>query len=220
VQRRPGARTGRERIHVVGLSGGIACGKSTVARMLRERGLPVVDADQLARELSSRGSPGLRAVVEAFGPMVLSEDGSLDRRALGRRVFADPNARARLESIMHPAIERRSQEVLAALEKSGHALAFYEAALLVEAGYGAGAGSEMLDALVVVSAPESAQLERLARRDPDLGEEGARDRIASQMPLSKKEAAADFVVVNDGTIEDLGRRVDRMLSELWERLSG
>ncbi len=202
-------------MHVIGLTGGIASGKSTVADSLRRRGLPVVDADQLARDVVMPGEPALEAVVAAFGPGVLAGDGTLDRRALGKVVFDDPAKRKRLEAILHPAIAIRGQQALGQLRQAGYEMAFYEAALLVETGTW-----RAMSALVVVSAPAWLQRERVLARDPDLSAADADARIAAQMPLAKKEAAADFVVENDGTRSALEARIDEVLERLREKLDG
>jgi len=199
----------------VGLTGGIASGKSTVAAALQRRGLPVVDADQLARDVVAPGQPALAAVVDAFGAELLDEDGCLDRRALGRVVFSDDAKRKRLESIMHPAIGLASQQEFVRLRREGHEIAFWEAALLVETG-----SWRSMAALVVVSAPAVVQRARLLARDTDLTEADADERIASQMPLAEKEAVAHFVVVNDSTTDALEARIDAMLDGLREKLNG
>ena len=206
---------GSKRFHVIGLTGGIASGKSQVAALLRARDVPVVDADQLARDVVQPGEAALAAIVSAFGPGVLAPDGTLDRRALGRLVFGDPEARARLEAITHPAIAARSLQAFATLQAQGHALVFYEAALLVETG-----GHRQLSALVVVSAPKEVQRARLLAREPDLTAAEADARIASQLPLSEKEAVADVVVRNDADLVTLASRVDDMLARLTRGLDG
>lgn len=199
--------------HVVGLTGGIACGKSTVAAMLRERGYPVVDADRLAREVVRPGEPALSEIVDAFGPGVLDASGGLDRRAMGRVAFSDPASRRRLEAITHPAIARRSQEAFARYRSEGHGIVFYEAALLVETG-----GWRAFPVLVVVSAPPALQRERLMAREPELTAADAESRIASQTSLAEKEAVADFVIVNDGDLAALEAAVDATIASLRARL--
>ena len=202
-------------MHVVGLTGGIACGKSTVARLLRERGLAVIDADRIARDLVEPGQPALADVLSQLGADLIGADGRLDRRALGRRVFADADARRRLEAILHPAIARASQEAFAALAREGHALAFYEAALLVETGRHTG-----FSALMVVSAPPALQRQRLVAREPDLGPEDVEARIAAQIPVDDKAALADVVIMNDGSLAVLSRRVDEAVEVLRRKLGG
>jgi dephospho-CoA kinase len=185
---------------VIGLTGGIASGKSEVARVWREQGVPVVDADRIAREVVEPGSEGLREVVAAFGEGVLASNGSLDREALGRIAFADPIARKRLEAITHPRIGKRSMERLAEAAGTDAAYVVYEAPLLVETGAHRG-----LAALVVVAAPEEVQIARVVQRD-GLDAAAAGARIAAQMPLAEKVAVADWVIENDGTLEALRER--------------
>lgn len=199
---------------IVGLTGGIGSGKSTVARMFAELGVPIVDADQVSREVVEPGSDGLREIVAAFGEEVLDAEGRLDRAKLGARVFGDETARKRLEAILHPRIGARSMERLMALSKEGHPYALYEAALLVENG-----SHRMMGALIVVAANEATQIARVRARD-GLDEEGARARIASQLPLADKVAVADYVVHNDGPLEATRLRVEEVHRELLARFGG
>ena len=179
---------------VVGLTGGIGSGKSTVARCFAdELGVPVVDADQVARAVVEPGTPGLREVREAFGDAVLTEDGRLDRQALGAEVFGDAAARERLEAILHPRIAVRSVERFGELAREGHPYAVYEAALLVETGR-----HDSFGALIVVSVDPATQLRRVMARD-GVDETAARARIAAQMPLAEKVRVADYVIDNAGT---------------------
>jgi len=196
----------------IGLTGGIASGKSTVARVLAAQSAGVVDADQIAREVVATASEGLREVVAAFGPEVLAPDGSLDREKLGSIVFADPQARMRLQSITHPRIGRLSAQRLAALQQGEAPYVVYEAALLVETGAYKG-----LDALVVVAADEGLQVSRVMQRD-GLSEEAARKRIAAQLPLAQKIEVADFVVHNDGSLRELEERTLELHRQLMERV--
>jgi dephospho-CoA kinase len=190
----------------VGLTGGIASGKSTVARMLAEKGVPVIDADALAREVVEPGTPALARIAARWPEVV--RDGVLDRKALGAVVFARPEERAALEAIVHPAIRAEVERRLAALEAAGAEVAVYEAALLVEAGL-----DEELDALVVVALPEEEQVRRLVARD-GLSAEAARARVAAQAPLAEKVRRADYVIDNTGDLAALRRRVD----EVWSAL--
>ena len=145
-------------MHLFGLTGGIASGKSTVAARLRKHGVPIVDADLLAREVVEPGSEGLRAVIDAFGPLVLGPGGALDRKALARVAFADTAARKKLESIMHPRIGRLAMERAGEQALAGEPLVCYEAALLVESGM-----ADAFRPLVVVSSPPELQLALSAR---------------------------------------------------------
>jgi dephospho-CoA kinase len=195
-----------------GLTGNIASGKSTVARRFAARGVPALDADRFARDVVAPGTDGLREVVEAFGPGVLDPAGALDRKAVGALVFADPAKRARLNAITHPRIAAATQAALAALEARGAPLGCYEASLLVENGV-----ADAFRPLVVVLAPEARQREWLVRRD-GLGEAEALARIASQLPPAEKARAADFVIENAGSLDDLVARADQTLDALLDRL--
>jgi dephospho-CoA kinase len=194
-----------------GLTGGLASGKSTVAARFRARGVPVIDADQLAREVVAPGTPGLAAVVEAFGAGVLLPDGSLDRGKLAEIVFSDPAKRRVLNGIVHPLIGAASAERVAALEARGERLACYEAALLVENGL-----ADAFRPLVVVAVPEEVQVARAMVRD-SATEEQARARIAAQLPLAKKVAAADHVIDNGNGREETERQADEVLAAIEAR---
>jgi dephospho-CoA kinase len=192
---------------VVGLTGGIATGKSTFAAALRARGVPVVDADALARAVVLPGSPALAEIARTFGEDVLGPDGALDRKRLGAIVFADPEARRRLEAITHPAIRRAMLEETERLAGEGHDLVFYDAPLLFEVGLDAA-----LDAVAVVWAPRDVQRARVVRRDAvSLAEADA--RLAAQIPIDEKALRADFVVEN-ATEDDLGPKAERLLEDL------
>lgn len=199
-------------MHLFGLTGGIASGKSRVAARLRQRSVPVIDADQLAREAVLPGSDGLAAIVRTFGSEVLLPDGTLDRKKLAAAVFTDEEKRRALNAIVHPEVARLTFTEASRLRDAGQSLACYEAALIVE--------NRMADAfrpLVVVSAPEDVQVARAMARDSATADE-ARARIRAQMPLAEKIAAADFVIENAGSLEDLDRRTDEVLAEICKRL--
>ncbi|CAA9290883.1 MAG: Dephospho-CoA kinase [uncultured Corynebacteriales bacterium] len=189
----------------IGLTGGIGSGKSTAARRFAELGALVVDSDRIAREVVEPGTPGLAAVVEAFGPRVLGPDGRLDRPALGKLVFADEAARTRLNGILHPLIRARVVEIVAAAPAG--TVVVQDVPLLVETGQ---AGS--FDLVVVVEAPPEVRIERLGR-DRGMPAEEARARMASQATDAERRAVADVVLVNDGSPEDLRDRVDRLWAE-------
>lgn len=182
---------------VIGLTGGIASGKSTVAQILRAQGVAVIDADALAREVVARGSAGLNEIVAAFGTGVLDSDGALDRPKLAAIVFADAQARSRLNAILHPRIGQLSAERITAARLTDTPYVVYEAPLLVETGAHRG-----LAALIVVATAESNQLARAIARD-DIDEQAARERLAAQLPLSAKVKEADYVIANDSDIEAL-----------------
>lgn len=193
----------------IGLTGGIACGKSTVARLLAARGAVIVDADQLARELVVPGSEGLAATVEAFGADVLREDGTLNRAALGARVFGDPAALARMNALMRPRIEALALHRLAeASQRAEVPLVVFDAALLVEWGL-----ADRFRPLVVVVVSPEVQLARLVARD-GLSAEAAAARIASQWPVAEKARVADHVLDNSGGPESLAAQVEA----LWQIL--
>jgi dephospho-CoA kinase len=180
-----------------GLTGGIASGKSTVAAVFRAHGVPVIDADEVSRAVTAPGTEGHGAVVEAFGRDVLALDGTVDRKALGRVVFADAEQRAVLERILHPRIAAQTQEIACAYAAEGATLVAYEAALLVERGL-----ADAFRPLVVVICDEAAQLARLYSRD-GLSETDARARIAAQASNEQRLAAADIVIRNDGAVSEL-----------------
>jgi dephospho-CoA kinase len=192
----------------IGLTGGIGAGKSLVSVLLAERGAVVIDYDLLAREVVEVGAPGLAAIVERFGPGVLRPDGTLDRPGLGAVVFDDADARRDLEAITHPAIGALAWERDAAAPEG--AVVVHDHPLLVETGL-----AELMDLVVVVDAPEEAQLDRLTRLRR-MSEADARSRIAAQATRADRVAAADVVIDNSGTVEDLVPQIDA----LWARLSG
>ena len=191
----------------VGLTGGIGSGKSTVAQLFAGHGARVVDADVIAREVVAPGSPGLAEVTATFGPGVLCGDGSLDRAALAGIVFGDPTARQRLNAITHPLIAQRTAQIIAELPDDS--VLIHDVPLLVEAGL-AGA----YDCVVVVDAPDELRVARLV--DRGMSEQDARARIASQASRQDRIAAADIVIDNSGSLEDLRTQVD----DAWPVVSG
>jgi dephospho-CoA kinase len=195
---------------LVGLTGGIGSGKTAVARMLEARGAVVFDADLFAREAVEPGTPGYERVVERFGPNVLEPGGGIDREALAAVVFADPAARRDLEAITHPEIRRLFAEGTEAYRDTD-AVVVFSAPLLVETGM-----HTAFEVLVVVSAPAGMQVQRLMR-DRAMTESAVRERIAAQLPLEEKAEAADILIDNDGTLEELERQVDRLWTELRAR---
>ncbi|HYD39321.1 MAG TPA: dephospho-CoA kinase [Anaeromyxobacter sp.] len=199
-------------MRLVGLTGGIASGKSTFAALLRDRGAPVVDADALAREAVRPGSPALARIAEAFGPQALLPGGGLDRRWVGARVFADPEARRTLEAITHPAVRALMEAEVRRLADEGHELGFYDVPLLYEVGL-----DRAVDAVVVVWTPRAVQLARLVERD-GLTPFEAEARVAAQLPIDEKAARADFVVENTGAPGALAPKADRLLADLRKGL--
>ena len=196
---------------VLGVTGNISSGKSTVAKALEQHGAVVVDADQLARDVVEAGTKTLERLVGAFGEEILQSDGSLNRERLGQMVFADTKVRATLNQIVHPEIARKSIEVLQRLrERDDIPLVVYEAPLLFEVG-----AETRVDKVLVVKIDSKEQLKRLMSRD-HLGEVEAKQRIAAQMSQDKKLARADYVIDNSGTISDVLLQVEK----LWPKLVG
>jgi dephospho-CoA kinase len=197
---------------LIGLTGGIASGKSTVSARLAARGFRVIDADAVAREVVEPGSLGLAKVAEAFGSEILGEDGRLDRVALAKRVFADPKARAALNGILHPLIGQRTAELTRKAREAGLLLVVYDAPLIVENNL-----HKAMDLLVVVSAERAIQIERTVSRDAISRDEAAQ-RVAAQLPLEQKIEVADVVIDNSGDLEDTMIQVEALISSLPHRL--
>ena len=191
---------------IIGLTGGIACGKSTVSTELRALGAAIIDADALAHELSQPHQPIYNAYVERFGSEIVAADGTLDRAAIARRVFADPAVRAEVEAIAHPIIRRAAEERLRAARDENKRAAVLDVPLLFEAGWDA-----LADETWVVALPREEQLARLLARDTSMDAGEARARIAAQMPLAEKCARADVVIDNRGTQEE----VREYIGKLW-----
>jgi dephospho-CoA kinase len=195
---------------LVGLTGGIASGKSTVSAMLAERGAEIIDADHIARQIVLPGLPAWCKIREHFGPGVLHPDGQLDRQALANLVFADKSKLALLNEITHPAIFARIADRLEA-HHDQDVVVVLDAALLIEAGL-----AEGVDVVIVTHSPTEIQVERLAAKG--LGERDAANRIAAQLEPEKRLARADIVIDNSGSVEQLGHRVDEVWDELQHRL--
>jgi dephospho-CoA kinase len=193
----------------IGLTGGIATGKSYVRARFEELGVPTIDADTLAREAVAPGSEGLAAVVRNFGPDVVDSSGSLDRRKLAAIVFADPGARVALEGIVHPFVRNRAAEWFRALDPSTHAFAIADIPLLFETG-----GNRDYDAVIVTACDPEEQVRRIVARDRVTDAE-ARQRLAAQLPIEEKVRRADHVIRTDGTHEETARQV----REIFTRLS-
>ena len=197
---------------VIGLTGGLASGKSTVAALFRELGAVVISADAIAREVVEPGTEAYQQILEAFGSEALTADGRIDRPRLAARIFADPAARVRLNEITHPHIRARMAEAVRRLqaELRADALIILEIPLLLDT---APRGAYPLEAVIVVTADEATQIERLRRRD-GITEEEARRRLLAQRPLAEKVAEADWVIDNSGSPEETRRQVEN----LWQRL--
>ncbi len=199
---------------VIGLTGGIATGKSTVAAMFERRNCAVIDADRIAREVVEPGSFGLESLCLQFGRGILDGEGRLDRAGLGKRVFGDPALLARLNEILHPLILTRIGEALEAFRQAGEEMVLLDAPLLFETGF-----HGRVDAVVVVYAAEEVQRRRLMERD-GLTPEEAGQRIASQMPLEDKVRQADFVIDNGSTPAAAEEQVKETMKKLQERALG
>lgn len=193
----------------VGLTGGIASGKSTVSGMFRDLGVPVIDADVIAREVVAPGSRALGAIVDAFGEEVLTEEKSLNRARLGEIVFSDPAKKKVLEGILHPEIIAEQDRRLKGLEREGRTpVAIVDAAVMIESG-----SWKRFDSLVVVDCDESQQIGRLRLRN-GMDEEEAVRRVNAQMPLSEKVKYADHVIDNRGSIDDTRKQVEELMKLL------
>ena len=192
---------------LVGLTGGIGAGKSTVARLLAARGAIVIDADSIVRELQQPGTDVFHAMVERFGDQIVRDDGSLDRERLADIVFRDEDARSALNAIVHPAVYSVMSERIAAV-KDGDQVVVLDIPLLAEAG---GGGS--MDLVVVVVADEESRVARVVA-ERGLDPEAVRARMAVQASADQREALADIIIRNNGSVDDLRAQVD----ELWERL--
>jgi dephospho-CoA kinase len=194
-------------MRIIGLTGGIASGKSSVARILEALGVVVVDADQLAREAVAPGEEAYLSIVAEFGDGILNTDRSINRQALGKVVFADAAARRRLELITHPAIARLAEERLAALRNAGTPVVVYMAPLLIEAGV-----TSRVDEIWVVYADRETQVARLTLRD-GLSRDEALQRLAAQMTMEEKRTYGRIVIDNSGTPEE----TERQVRDVWDR---
>lgn len=199
---------------ILGITGNIASGKSTVARWFGEAGASVLSADQLAREVVRPGSSLLQQIAARFGPQVLQANGELDREMLSGLIFADPQSRRELDGLMHPAIAELSLQRLAELNADQATLVVYESPLLYEAG-----AESRVDKVLVVAIDPEQQLQRLMGRD-SIDELTARRRIAAQLPQAEKIRRADYVIDNSGTEEECRSRVMLLAKELYNQLQG
>ncbi len=199
-------------MHLFGLTGGIASGKSSVARIWRDLGLPIIDADVLAREVVVPGAPALADIRAEFGAQVIAKDGTLDRKALAAIIFADDAKRRRLNQLTHPRITALSLERAAELADKGEPLACYEAALIVENGM-----ADAFRPLVVVTASPESQVKRATLRDGE-SEADARARVVAQTPLADKVKVADIIVDNDGSADELVAKARDALAQVCTRM--
>lgn len=198
------------KIKVIGLTGGVATGKSSVAIFFKERGVPVIDADQLARDVVLPDSRALEQIISLFGREVVTHDGELDRKRLGTLVFSDPEKRRQLEGILHPEIRKLAEERIALAAAAGHKLLIYMAPLLIEAG-----AADRVDTVWVVTVRPEIQLERLMMRD-GINVEQAQRVIDSQMPLSEKEGYGSVIIDNSGTKAE----TRKALEAIWAKEIG
>ena len=197
---------------IIGLTGGIACGKSTVSRVLRALGAAIIDADALAHELSQPNAPIFNAYVERFGREIVTAGGTLDRATIAARVFSDPAVRAEVDAVTHPLIRTAAEERLCAARAAEKRAAVLDVPLLFEAGW-----DTLADEVWVVALPAEEQIARLLARDKTMSEGEARARISAQMPLAEKCARADIVIDNSGTVEETRECIE----QLWrERIIG
>ncbi|SFQ46433.1 dephospho-CoA kinase [Psychrobacillus psychrotolerans] len=195
---------------IIGLTGSIASGKSTVANMLSEMGFPIIDADLVARIVVEKGTATLETIKEVFGTQVIHEDGTLNREELGALIFSDPSKRKQLNDIMHPAIREEMLVQRQQLVQQGHPVIIMDIPLLFESRL-----QSFVDKILVVTVTEQKQLERLMARNGFTHEE-ARLRIQSQLPLSVKEEGADAVIYNNETIEETKQQLQKVLA-IWEQ---
>ncbi len=197
---------------ILGLTGGIATGKSTVTGMLRERGIPVIDADQIAREVVEPGKPAYEAIVRHFGREILLEDGQIDRKKLGEVVFSDETERQKLNAIVHPEVRRVMREEAEAAEAGGAEIVFMDIPLLFESKL-----QHMVEKIAVVYAPADMQLARMIERD-ELEEEQAQKRLRAQFPIDQKKSEADFLIDNSASREETVKQVEQMLAVIRAEL--
>jgi len=198
---------------ILGLTGGIATGKSTVSAMLRERGIPVIDADLIAREVVEPGKPAYEAIVQHFGSDIVLPNGQIDRKQLGAIVFSNEAERQKLNAIVHPEVRRLMREQAEQAEREGAPIVFMDIPLLFESKL-----QHMVDKIVVVYAPASMQLTRMMERD-ELDEEQAKKRLLAQFPIEQKKQDADYVIDNAGTREETERQVEKLLATLRAELA-
>ncbi|TDT61188.1 dephospho-CoA kinase [Fonticella tunisiensis] len=190
---------------IVGLTGGIASGKSTISNMIRKYNIPVIDADIIAREIVMKGSPVLNRIISEFGDDVLNHDGTLNRKRLADIVFSDKEKLKKLNMITHPVIKAEIIKQIEALRERNTSCCVIDVPLLIEGGF-----TDIVDYVVLIYVDDKTQLQRLMDRDR-LSKGEAKKRISSQMKFSEKKKYADFIIDNSGSIEDTRREVDRVI---------
>lgn len=199
-------------MRVLGLTGGVATGKSTVAKTLKALGVPVLDADSLAHEAIDRGSEAYTRLISAFGEGILSAEGKIDRRKLKGLLIGDPKAKERIEAIIHPEVMRRSAQEIQGFQEKGAKWILFEVPLLFESGL-----EKALSPTIVVYCPWSLQRERLLLRDK-MGKEEATRLIGMQWDIETKRRLADYVIDNSGSLEDLQNQTISLYQELKQKL--
>lgn len=192
----------------VGLTGGIGSGKTTVAHLIHAAGIPVIDADLIAREVVELGQPALNELAAEFGSDILYDDGSLNRTELAQRAFASPAATARLNAITHPRIKQRTEELFAELQEQGHSIVVWDMPLLVDKGY-----DKQMDVVIVVDVDADTRIKRLVSYRGLSADDAAR-RIAAQVGDEERRQAATYIVDNHGPIENLASQVDEIIAQL------
>jgi dephospho-CoA kinase len=198
-------------IYKVGLTGGIASGKSTVTDMLRNLGATVIDTDAIAKEMTAPGQPACQEIAAKFGPQVIKNDGSLDRVRLARIIFRDANEKEWLESLLHPLIRQRVKELTELAAATGQKIIVYDVPLLFETGW-----QEWVDEVWTAYVPATMQAERLAVRD-GLAKEDIDARLSAQWPIERKAAQADRIINNEGTRETTQRQVETAWKQVLEK---
>lgn len=194
---------------IIGLTGSIASGKSTISAMLKEKGFPIIDADLVARQVVEPGTANLQEIERVFGHVVMNEDGTLNRDSLGQLIFHDPAKRKQLNDLMHPAIRNEMLRMRDELFEQGQKTIIMDIPLLFESRL-----QHFVDKILVVSVTEEMQLHRLMNRN-SLSKEEAETRIQSQLPISEKEKGADAVIYNDGSIDQSKVQLESILAE-WD----
>jgi dephospho-CoA kinase len=195
-------------MRVFGLTGNIGSGKSTVAAMLRDAGIPVLDVDRISKEVTAPGGRAYDSVVQAFGRGIVQDDGSIDRKRLGEIVFAEPRLRTQLEAITHPAILEGVKEAIAGIKREGHRAAVVEATLIHESGR-----KGLFEAVISVSCDRETAISRLAARD-GMTRAQAEARLRAQMPADLKAGASDYLIDNSGTLDETRRQVEQVMRVL------
>lgn len=197
---------------VIGLTGGIASGKSTISMLLRDKGAVIIDADEIAREILSPKKPAWNAVIDCFGREILLDGENIDRKKLGRMVFSDRAMLEKLNRITHPAILEEIKKRLDYYRQKREKIVVIDAALLLEIGL-----DSMVDEVWLVAVDEKTQLARLLNREKEMSVEEAMDRIRAQLPLDKKIKMADRIIENSGSIEETKRQIDALWRDISRR---